>query len=575
MIFVVVSVLALYFTWRTPIIAPRSAPTEIVTTGGSSADEPITGQRPFFEPTASLSSNDMLPRGQKSVKEYSEDAKLLYNTWSDMYLLSSSSPPDSIIPPKGWLRRREFPLAPHLEDCDFLTENRLDSETRGSNGKSLDWLGPNNPLHDADPPWVRGANTDNLAMTRYMQAYLWNHQNPSNCRDSNKKFVLVHWSPKASQGMGSSFHVMAQVFAHALETDRVLVPMKKTFERSNYDGCEGDDRGSLDCFFFPIVSKECENIAMELFEKQNGEGQFLELDPKERLKTKTTVVRMEGQIDWSRHDYWLPNDTGHLVDDPITVEHLGKVLDFSSTKEKDESELSHTVSPAILAARWLQAQIVRYMLRWPSKNLCHATNLVRHEAFGMEVAEEVVESEDDMEFAEKICQTGDDPDESQLLGAIDLDKRPLEKSLWRKSSPFLPRPIVSIHVRLFERVEGVKLVSFASYMWLAERLRRHVPNLERVWLTTDAQPVVEESKSFTNWQFHLVDIPRVKNGQNSEEGELLEESLGLRALKHLANLQVATDCDYYIGALESNWSRNLNELRMTSGRLNAGFLFSP
>ena len=40
----------------------------------------------------------------------------------------------------------------------------------------------------------------------------------------------------------------------------------------------------------------------------------------------------------------------------------------------------------------------------------------------------------------------------------------------------------------------------------------------------------------------------------------------------LANLLIAAQCDYFIGSLGSNWNRLINELRLTSGRLKAGYL---
>lgn len=54
-------------------------------------------------------------------------------------------------------------------------------------------------------------------------------------------------------------------------------------------------------------------------------------------------------------------------------------------------------------------------------------------------------------------------------------------------SPYMPRPIVSIHVRQGDKAVEMRLFSFAAHMWMAERLRFHVPNLENVWLSTEME----------------------------------------------------------------------------------------
>lgn len=63
----------------------------------------------------------------------------------------------------------------------------------------------------------------------------------------------------------------------------------------------------------------------------------------------------------------------------------------------------------------------------------------------------------------------------------------LENSLWWKEEPFLPRPILSVHIRQGDKGKEMFLFSMVSYMWLAERLRKHVPNLKNVWLSTEME----------------------------------------------------------------------------------------
>lgn len=57
----------------------------------------------------------------------------------------------------------------------------------------------------------------------------------------------------------------------------------------------------------------------------------------------------------------------------------------------------------------------------------------------------------------------------------------LERTLWSPGSglaPYIPRPMLSIHVRQGDKGGEMRLFDFGSYMAQAERIRRHDPSVK-------------------------------------------------------------------------------------------------
>lgn len=173
----------------------------------------------------------------------------------------------------------------------------------------------------------------------------------------------------------------------------------------------------------------------------------------------------------------------------------------------------------------------------------------------------------------------------------------LEEEIWWDEEPFLPRPIVSIHVRQGDKGVEMKLYSLEAHMWLAERLKRKVPDIKTVWLSTEMQVnrtfynctipynsttlspflflfqgVIDDSKKFPNWTFLYTNNTRQKDLTTSMQDYTLQVGETELTVLSFANLIISSECDYFIGALGSNWNRLINELRLTNGRLKAGVL---
>jgi hypothetical protein len=69
-------------------------------------------------------------------------------------------------------------------------------------------------------------------------------------------------------------------------------------------------------------------------------------------------------------------------------------------------------------------------------------------------------------------------------------KRPnsdIEKYVWSNHKPWVPRPLLSMHVRMGDKACEMRVVEFEEYIQLADRIRSHFPNLNSIWLSTEMQ----------------------------------------------------------------------------------------
>lgn len=85
------------------------------------------------------------------------------------------------------------------------------------------------------------------------------------------------------------------------------------------------------------------------------------------------------------------------------------------------------------------------------------------------------------------------------------------------------------------------------------------------------QPVINELKEYPDWRVLYTENPRVTTSKSMAE---FEREVGPQSLLEtsLVNLMISAQCDYFVGTLKSHWSRLINELRLTNGRVNAGYI---
>lgn len=63
----------------------------------------------------------------------------------------------------------------------------------------------------------------------------------------------------------------------------------------------------------------------------------------------------------------------------------------------------------------------------------------------------------------------------------------IDEYVWSNHKPWVPRPLLSMHVRMGDKACEMKVVGFEEYIQLADRIRRHFPHLNSIWLSTEMQ----------------------------------------------------------------------------------------
>lgn len=205
--------------------------------------------------------------------------------------------------------------------------------------------------------------------------------------------------------------------------------------------------------------------------------------------------------------------------------------------------------------RWWRAQAVRYLMRFQTEYTCGLMNLARHAAFGEEAA--------------KIVLTG--LPEKWPQNAVEKPVSDIEKFVWSNHRPWIPRPLLSMHVRMGDKACEMKVVEFEDYMSLANRIRKRFPHLNSIWLSTEMQEVIDKSKSYASWSFYYTDVRRQVGNITMAK---YEASLGRETSTNypLVNFLMASDADFFIGALGSTWCFLIDGMRNTGGKVMAGYL---
>eukprot|EP00270_Netrium_digitus_P007200 TRINITY_DN2097_c0_g1_i1.p1 TRINITY_DN2097_c0_g1~~TRINITY_DN2097_c0_g1_i1.p1 ORF type:complete len:571 (+),score=115.59 TRINITY_DN2097_c0_g1_i1:46-1713(+) len=460
----------------------------------------------------------------------------------------------------------QAPLAPHLEMCDELTQLRMLSEERDTRGAAPAWarkkrrkkLGIDE--QGPQPPWVLGADEDNLPMTRMAQTDIWKHQFPVDCSQPRHKFLVIPWVNSRNHGLGSQLHLMAVGLGVALTHNRILVPKLATFSRANHSRCTGNSNSSLNCYFFPLTDPACEKRATLLLQKTKPKMNFGHEFPLQELRSKHSVVLLPPIINW----YNLRADTLTKWGEPWRV----------SPKSIEMNGRAVLPTLEVAKASWWRAQAIRFMLRWPSLHLCHVLNRHRLQVLGLHIARGIVQAMEAGQLAISKAAVANASNMQGLEGLLQHGSatNPLEVGgVWHTAEPYLPRPIVSIHVRQGDKASEMQIFSFTSFMALAYRVRLHVPDLRFVWLSTEMESVVAETSKWKDWKFFYTANPRQEGASRFRD---YETEAGVADIVEVSwtNLLLAAQCDCFVGALGSNWNRLINELRLTGGKLKAGYI---
>ncbi|XP_030521122.2 uncharacterized protein LOC115734461 [Rhodamnia argentea] len=472
-----------------------------------------------------------------------ERVSLLYSAWSA--LLKEPADGREELRKLG-LSRSTVPSAPHLEDCktnaqvnkrlDSYTENEifppwtswkglLEMHSASTNDEQLKKFRRREISGGSYPPWITGSDQENYPLTRKVQRDLWIHQHPLNCSDPSVRFLVADWERLPGFGIGAQIAGMCGVLAIALQEKRVLVT--NYYNRADHDGCAGSARSSWSCYFLPETSQECRDRALELIGSHDA--------------WKSGIVT--GKQNYSSKQMWAGR-IPKLWGDPWTS--------LQPTTEINGSLISRHRK---MDRRWWRAQAVRYLMRFQTEYTCGLMNTARQAAFGAEAA--------------KIVLTG--LPEKWPQEAMDKPMSDIEKFVWSNHRPWIPRPILSMHVRMGDKACEMKVFGFEEYMRLANRIRKRFPHLSRIWLSTEMQGVIDKSKSHASWNFYYTEVRRQVGNITMAE---YEAGLGRETSTNypLVNFLMASDADFFIGALGSTWCFLIDGMRNTGGKVMAGYL---
>ncbi|KAL0551948.1 hypothetical protein IC582_011041 [Cucumis melo] len=472
-----------------------------------------------------------------------EKTSLLYSAWSSL-LTEPVSRRNTFLRDLG-LDKGTIPNAPHLENCKLKAEANKRFDERSATDGFPSWtswkgfldthptamteessnLRRQEKFEGSYPPWVSGSDEENYPLTRKVQRDLWIHQHPLNCSDSNIRFLVADWERLPGFGIGAQIAGMCGLLAIAINEKRVLVT--NYYNRADHDGCQGSSRSSWSCYFLPETSQECRDRAFELLGNNEAWKSGI-ITAKENYSTKEIWT---GRIPRAWGNPW-----SYLQP---TTEVNGSLL--SKHRKMDR--------------RWWRAQAVRYLMRFKTEYMCGLMNAARHAAFGKEAAEMVLKSLD-----------GKWPKKDSMTS-----KRDIEDFVWSDHKAWIPRPLLSMHVRMGDKACEMKVVEFEEYMALAKRIRRRFPNLDNIWLSTEMQEVIDKTVSYPSWKFYYTNVKR-------QIGNLTmatyEAQLGRITSTNypLVNFLMATEADFFIGALGSTWCFLIDGMRNTGGKVMAGYL---
>lgn len=126
---------------------------------------------------------------------------------------------------------------------------------------------------------------------------------------------------------------------------------------------------------------------------------------------------------------------------------------------------------------------------------------------------------------------------------------------------------ISVHVRHGDKWKESKLEDDATFLRAAEALLMHDigPILQRrIFLSTEDPHTVHFFTQLSNWRVQYTNVTRDASDPNTGP-EQFAARIGWdeEFLNSLLSLQLALECDGFVGAMTSNWNRLIDELRST------------
>ncbi|CAI5959219.1 unnamed protein product [Closterium sp. NIES-64] len=537
------------------------------------------------------------PRGLAAgLREFSvggeagpEHVLSLYRAWADAYGLSA----DSLLPPSPLSLPPSLPPAPHLEDCTALTALRQQAEQRGEGGELPLWAEPLDSCNPSPhPPWVRhlvrGTDVANLAMTRVVQRDIWANQFPGGtCAD--RRLLVVSWPPDFQHGVGSQcsppsppcahartgacdvmtallpplhahmhaqVHVMTSFLSIAMRHNRTLVPDPLNYNRAYTDQCADMGKaGQWDCYFFPIVAPDCEHVVMAAKDANNvvwgkeGVGAL--------CASQHRVVGVEGMpyLDLD-HEASAALCVGECVGECVGSgarvhaqwgrPHLGRP---STVWFPPGAAANDDRTPQDIKVRWWRVQVADI-----NSEFLKAQAALGEGVQGVGMGGEAVGESGSGGWRRCDAEGGSSGRAAEAVSRLAGEVA---------HEAYMVRPLVAVHVRGSDKEEEMGLLGLPVYMYFAHQLRLLLPDLRHAWINTESQAVIDSLTSYREWTFLYSSNARQASSSNNTREYDDKQSVAAS----FASLLIASQADVFIGTLGSNWSRLMNELRSTNGRL--------
>ncbi|GAQ81562.1 hypothetical protein KFL_000840050 [Klebsormidium nitens] len=483
-------------------------------------------------------------------QELEEKVRALLAAWAEAYNVDDVYSDD--VAGLG----EAVPRTPHLDDCkdldsvnrfndrrqadgspplwsqwsgeiDFRMNRLTDPESTGWVDRTDELIGLRPTISGPFPPWIVGADEDNMVLTRRVQRDLWMHQHPRDCNDPNLRFFYLKFfdAEEYHYGTGAQIQAAEGVFGKMIAEGRIVV--FADYDRADHDGCRGDDRNRWSCYFAPETSDECRTRAAQLY-----------ADPEARQNKVITDL-----TDHPPHFWFVTDDIPKIWGKPwlsqVPTIEIGDAL-LTMTGEEHR--------------RWWRSQATRYLMRYPSQYLCRLMNRERQRMFGYEEAKSIISS------------AGDEPPPAAAPTA-------LAAAVWPRRRPYLMRPTIALHIRQGDKKSAgeMELFGLEDYMSLAEKVRLHHPDVTSILLTTEMEDIVAQAQTYARWRMLYTDVPRQ---QGEEPMWHYEKRMGreLSSANAFVNLMLSSEANYFVLTMGSTWSLLIDNLRSTNGRLRRGVL---
>lgn len=127
---------------------------------------------------------------------------------------------------------------------------------------------------------------------------------------------------------------------------------------------------------------------------------------------------------------------------------------------------------------------------------------------------------------------------------------------------------VSMHVRHGDKWKEMTLADDATYLKAVEELMaidEQPKALKRnIFLSTEDAATVEFFSNVKNWTTRWTNVSRVSDSTTSPVSFAVRIGWNEEFLNSLLSLQLALECDAWVGQIPSNWCRLIDELRHTT-----------